>query len=437
MPAKALQTKHNPSKPSHDPNAPAASVRIDYNPRPAQLEVHNSKALYRVIVAHRRFGKTTLAINELIRSAILVPGRYWYVAPSYRQAKTIALAMVLRYLPPELIAKKNETDLTIQLFNGSEIALKGAENKDSLRGVGLKGVVLDEYAQMDRDTWEAIIGPTLLDNPAEPGWAIFIGTPKGRNHFFQVFSNGKTGKKKWASFQFSATTTGIFDPEELTRLREELTEDTYREEYMAEFLDGEGTVFRGVRYIVEPKTSCYAPPRSDRGYQMGVDLARLRDWTVVTIVDSHTSKVVHWERFNKLDWEFQKLRVANLADTYNHARIVVDATGVGDPIAIDLERMGLQVLAYKITSSEPKQRLIDNLKLRIEQKQVTIPDEGQLLKELEAYEFHVTDSGRTLYEAPNGENDDCVMSLALALWDLQPPSFLRKEDIFPEYCDDF
>lgn len=434
---KAQQTKTNPAKPKHDPSAPASTVEIPYSPRKDQLEVHNSPALYRVIVAHRRFGKTTLAINELVRSAILKPGRYWYVAPSYRQAKTIALAMVLHYLPSHLIVKKNETDLTIQLFNGSEIALKGAENKDSLRGVGLKGVVLDEYAQMDRDVWEAIIGPTLLDNPVEPGWAIFIGTPKGRNHFFKMFANGKSGKKQWASFQFSALTTGIFPQAELDRLKDELTEDTYREEYLAEFLDGEGTVFRGVRYCVESQANCYAPARADRSYQMGVDLARLRDWTVITVVDSSTSKVVHWERFNKLDWEFQKLRIANLADSYNGARIVVDATGVGDPISIDLERMGLAVTAYKITSSEPKQRLVDSLKLRIEQKQVTIPDEGQLLKELEAYEFRTTESGKTVFGAPNSENDDCVMSLALALWDLQPPSYLRKEDIFPEYCDDF
>jgi hypothetical protein len=424
---------------------PSKAVVVDYSPHQLQWKVHESRSRFRVIAAHRRFGKTTLAINELIMAATSKPGRYWYVAPTYRQAKTIAYDMLLHYLPHQFIAKKNEQDLTIKLHNGSELALKGAENKDSLRGVGLSGLILDEVGQMDKDVWEAILSPTLQDDPKNKGWAIFIGTPRGRNFFFHLFQNGlNASRKEWESFHFGAYDTAekVRNPPRVTKpdldkLKEELSEDVFREEWLAEFLEGAGTVFRNVNLCIEPKANCYKEPNFGHYYQMGVDLARLRDWTVITIVDVTTNRVVYWERFNKLDWEFQKLRVANLSDRFNNARIVVDATGVGDPIAIDLERMGLSVLAYKITSSEPKIRLIENLKLRIEQKQVIIPDESQLIRELESYEFSTTDSGRTVYEAPSGEHDDCVMSLALALWDVLPQTYMKKEDFIPEYCDSY
>ncbi len=425
------------------PDNPAITqhVMVDYAPHILQWEVHSCTKRFRVIAAHRRFGKTTLAINELIMAATSKPGRYWYVAPTYRQAKTIAYDMLLNYLPAQFIAKKNEQDLSIKLINGSEIALKGAENKDSLRGVGLQGLILDEVGLMDKDVWEAILSPTLQDNPDDKGWVIFIGTPKGRNFFFQLFQRGKVNKE-WQSFHFSAydTANKVKNPprvstDELQRLKEELSEDVFREEWLAEFLEGEGTVFRNIQLCLAPKSQCYSTPNPAHSYHIGADLARLRDWSVFIVLDTTTSKVVYFERFNKLDWEFQKMRLANLADSYNNARIIVDATGVGDPIALDLQRMGLYVTAYKITSSEPKARLIENLKLRIEQKQITIPDEPDLVRELESYEFFKTDSGRTCYEAPSGEHDDCVMSLALAVWDVLPQTYMQKEDFIPEYCD--
>lgn len=414
---------------------PKTEIKIPYAPRPLQRKVHDDKTRHKVIVAHRRFGKTTLALNELIRAALMRPNaRFWYVAPTYRQAKTIAYDLIQRYLPSELVVKRNENDLTFKLWNGSEIALKGAENKDSLRGVGLKGLVLDEYELMDRDVWEAILEPTLNDNPQDPGWAIFLGTPNGRNHFFELFM--KDGKPGWKSYKFSALETNQLDPAFIDRAREDLPEDTFRQEYLAEFLEGEGTVFRGLKACIRPPEHCYDQPRFGSSYQMGVDLARLRDYTVLTVVNQDR-RVVYWERLQRMDWEFQKLKIMAMSEQYGHCRVVIDATGVGDPVATDLERYGCNILAYKMQSSEPKRALIENLKLRIEQGQIIIPNERELVRELEAYRFEITDRGRVIFEAPSGFHDDAVISLALAVWDMQPGSGSRYGSQIPEIEDDF
>jgi uncharacterized C2H2 Zn-finger protein len=410
-------------------------IHIAYHPREFQKMVHKDVHRFKVIVAHRRFGKTTLAINEIIKHAIEIPGRYWYVAPTYRQAKTIAYDMLQSFLPVELIEKRNENELTFKLFNGSEIALKGAENRDSLRGVGLKGLILDEYGMMERSVWEAVLEPTLNDSQENKGWCIFIGTPNGRNHFYELFK--KPPSDEYACFHFKADVTNILSKEFIEQARNKLPEETFRQEYLAEFLEGEGSVFRGIEAIAAPTDLCYEDPQWGKQYQLGVDLARLRDFTVITVVDQNL-KVVRWERFQKLDWEYQKLKIIAIAEQYGHARVVIDATGVGDPIAQSLIAEGMNVLPFKMTHSSAKKELIDNLKLRIEQKQITIPKEKELLDELEAYQYQLTPSGVVKYEAPSGFHDDCVMSLALSVYDMVVrPERARQESHFGSYDDNF
>ena len=425
-----LQPATAQSSPDSTPEKPKQHIRIPYTPREQQLLVHQDPTRFKVIVAHRRFGKTTLAINHLIKFAIEKPGRYWYVAPTYRQAKTIAFDLMQRFLPSQLVKKKNENELTFRLINGSEIALKGSENEDSLRGVGLHGLVLDEYEMMDRKVWEAVLQPTLNDYK---GWAIFLGTPLGRNHFFELYNRNLPD---WRSYHFSAEDTGIYSKLMIDRARTELPEETFRQEYLAEFLDGEGTVFRHLREVTREKEQCFEDPQFSKSYQIGADLARLQDFSVFMIIDQNM-KVVYFERFQKLVWEYQKLKLIALSERYNHARIVLDATGVGDPLANDLTRMGMNVMPYKISSSQSKKELIENLKLRIEQKQVIIPNEPILLKELEAYTYKMTDSGRIIFTAPSGYHDDCVISLALAVWNLQPIYGHQRSDQFADYDDEY
>lgn len=213
-----------------------------YVPHPKQLELHQDKHRYKVIRCGRRFGKSVFAVNHIIEQATYKPGDYWFVAPTYRQAKEIAWRLFEAYVPRELIKKKNETELSIDLVNGSRIALKGADNPDSLRGVGLNGVVLDEYAFTQSYAW-TVISPILQD---KRGWAIFISTPNGYNHFYDL-SNTEQGDNDYKSFHFTSYDNPYLDPEELDKERARMSVERFEQEYMAEFTRKSGAVWTKFR----------------------------------------------------------------------------------------------------------------------------------------------------------------------------------------------
>lgn len=386
---------------------------IDYVPHDYQLQVHNNPARFRLVVAHRRFGKTTLAVNEIIKGALSKKGRYFYVAPYRNQAKMIAWGIFSEFIPQELIKKKNDTELIIELVNGSEIALKGTDqDPDRLRGAGLHGVVLDEYGDMKQDVWPAVIRPMLSDTK---GWAIFIGTPKGRNHFHALYSRGEDEGEDIQSFLFPASRTGLIDDQELASAKKDLPERLYVQEYECEWLEGQGSVFRKIDQCIRGE---FEEPQPNRMYVMGVDLARLQDFTVLIVMDRHTHHVVAYDRFNDVDWGFQKAKIEALARKYNTAQIKVDATGVGDPIEEDLRKAGLNVEGIRYTS-DVKKNLIENLSILIEQREITFPHIPELKRELEAFTYVLSQATkRVRYNAPEGMHDDTVNALALAVHEL-------------------
>ena len=176
-----------------------------------QTEIFTSSARFRTVVAGRRFGKTFLSTIEILRAAIGGKNRnVWYIAPTYSSAKEIAWNMLIQTIPEEYIYKTNETALTIKLINGSAIALKGAEKPNNLRGRALDFVVLDEFADMRPETWSEVIRPSLSDRQ---GSCIFIGTPKGRNHFYDIWADALTGKDNWESFQYTTIDGGNVPPD--------------------------------------------------------------------------------------------------------------------------------------------------------------------------------------------------------------------------------
>ena len=158
-------------------------VSTGYQPRPLQAKLHREVKRFNVLVAHRRFGKTVWAVNELIDQCLRCPKpdpRYAYIAPFFNQAKDIAWEYLKRYTAPIPGATPNESELRVDLPGGRRIRLYGADNADRMRGIYLDGVVLDEPAQMEPRVWSEIIRPALADRE---GWAVFIGTPMGRNAF--------------------------------------------------------------------------------------------------------------------------------------------------------------------------------------------------------------------------------------------------------------
>lgn len=388
-----------------------------YIPNKYQKAVHSSRKRFRVVVWHRRAGKSTLAINEVLKHAKVNPGRYWIVMPSYRQAKTVMWPLLKQYTPQDWIVKANESSLEVWLKNGTEIALKGAENKDSLRGVGLKGVVLDEFAFMSRPVWSEIIRPTLTDHK---GWALFIGTPFGKNHFYELYNYGQDqeGHPDWQSWQLSALTSGLVAEREVEQVRKETTQAIFESEWEAKFIEGAGQVFRNVR---KNATSAWELPDPLKIYRIGVDLARLTDYTVISVVDRHTFQQVHLERFGELDWSVQKDRIKAICYQYNSAETVIDVTGVGDPVVEDLLKEEIPIIEFKYTGDK-KKILIENLARMFDRNRLKIlPDETQI-RECEAFTYTMSpDTGRYRYNAPEGMHDDCVNALALSVWDIQEP----------------
>ena len=206
-----------------------------------QTDIFVDESRFKVVVAGRRFGKTFLSAAELLRSALSAPNRNsWYVAPTYKSAKEIAWSMLVSAIPVEYIRKTNETSLTLELINGSLISLKGAEKPDNLRGRALDFVVLDEFADMRKEAWYEVIRPSLSDRQ---GTALFIGTPKGRNHFYDLWTKGVDGDESWQSFQYTTLQGGNVPAEEITAARKDLDERTFQQEYDAHFVNYSGIIY--------------------------------------------------------------------------------------------------------------------------------------------------------------------------------------------------
>jgi len=201
---------------------------------------------FKVLSCGRRWGKTTLAINKLLKEALLnAKTDYWYVAPTYSQAKTIAwryLVEQYRELPFELQLGKNESELWVEVGNRSRITLKGAENEDSLRGSKLGGLVIDEVASIRnfKYLWEEALGPSLTD---KEGWTLFISTPKGYNYFYDIFIEEQKNKD-FKSFHFTSYNNPFLPAHEIDRWKETLTEDAFAQEYLADFRKFTGLVFK-------------------------------------------------------------------------------------------------------------------------------------------------------------------------------------------------
>jgi hypothetical protein len=209
-------------------------IDLGYRPRDPQLEIHKAvnNNRFTVVVAHRRMGKTVSAILHLINAALnneQQNPRYAYIAPTYAQAKRVAFDYLVEYTRP-LGAKVNIAELRVD-FLGRRISLYGSENGDSLRGQYFDGVVLDEIGDQNPKIWNEIIRPALADRK---GWCLFIGTPKGNNHFAD-FKDRAQKTDGWKFLEFKASETGILDHQELAAAKAEMGEDKYRQEFECSF----------------------------------------------------------------------------------------------------------------------------------------------------------------------------------------------------------
>lgn len=209
-------------------------IVIPYSPRVQFLPFHDRKQRFAVLVAHRRAGKTVSCVNELVKGALTCDKpkpRFAYIAPLFKQAKDVAWEYLKEYTAVIPGRDVNETELRVDLPNGGRIRLYGADNPDSLRGIYLDGVILDEYADMRPSIWTEVIRPALSDRI---GWATFIGTPKGHNDFWKKWQESENDPA-WLRILLKASETGIVNPAELEAARKDMSEDEFAQEFECSF----------------------------------------------------------------------------------------------------------------------------------------------------------------------------------------------------------
>lgn len=217
------------------------AARSTLSLHPKQMEVYKSKARFRVVVAGRRWGKTALSRVLIITHARVKKRKIWYVAPTYKMAKNIMWLDLMDAIPKKWIRKVNETTLSITLINGTRIELKGADKPDSLRGVGVDFLVLDEFQDMTEETWTKVLRPTLADRR---GLAIFIGTPKAYNYLYDLYKRGQDCEDgQWESWQFPTITSPFIPISEIAAARADMGPKEFAQEFEASFETMSGRVY--------------------------------------------------------------------------------------------------------------------------------------------------------------------------------------------------
>ena len=381
------------------------ATRINAKPHPGQLEVHNSDARFKVLSAGRRWGKTRLGVNECLDAAAQ-GGRAWWVSPSYKTSEVgwRPLRQIARKLPG---AEIRLGDRIVILPGGGFVAVRSADNPDSLRGEGLDFVVMDECAFMQKEAWTEAIRPALSDRQ---GRALFISTPKGRNWFWEVYQRGVNGEEGWQAWTFPTANNPFIAKSEIEAAKRDLPEMIFRQEYLAEFIDDSGGVFRRVQEaaILEPREY-----EQGKQYVAGVDVAASVDFTVVSVLEAESKEMVYMDRFNRVDYPVLIDRLESIYHRYHLTSMVVESNSIGRPVIDELVSRGLNIVPFTTTSAT-KQGIIQNLQAAFENGQILVLDEPVLIGELLSFESKRNASGGFSYSAPDGMHDDTVMSLAIA-----------------------
>jgi hypothetical protein len=370
-----------------------------------------SPARFNVLACGRRWGKSEFGVmRRCARARDLhlkgVSGVSWVVGPTYKVLRPI-WRKFMRLAPKPWVTNVYGTERMPDSveFGRIKVEFKSAEIPENLVAEGLVDVWVDECGIIKEHVWSESIRPALMDFRA-PG--DFTGTPKGRNWFHRMYLRGQdpANRTTIASFSGPSWQNPFIPPEESEELRLEMSDRVYRQEILAEFLDDEGAVFRKVRSYVWKPTM----PKPGVVVAWGIDVAKHQDFTVIIGLDAN-GMVAFFDRFNEVSWPLQKERIRKTCR--GGAPVVIDSTGVGEPIFEDLFNAGLNVRGY-VFSAQSKAPLIEGLTIALEDSKITLPDEPVLINELEAFEYETSPTGYVRYSAPEGLHDDCVIALALA-----------------------
>lgn len=412
---------------------------IGYSPHDAQLKVHASTARFKVLNCGRRWGKTDGVIVGEFVPVLLMGGWAWVCGADYDTA-SISFESIVRRFSTGALSELVATDPVMQpgrqrlvLKNGGVLWGKSLYSDKKLRGRGLDLVGIDEAATQPTDVPVTMaLMPSLADHL---GGLILTSTPRGRNWFKDRHDRGnkaligpgeRDANPEWESWTFPTTTNPYFPRSELDREREEKSDADFRQEYLAEFLDEEGTVFRGWNEIAIEKmkrSGTFGIIREDmkglRWFVIGMDIAVVQDWTVIWVLDAISGRTVYVERFQQVDHFLMCDRIRAVSAMFGDAPVVIDATNNSSFVEmVQAASPRARVEGFKI-SSVTRPFLINELGLAIEKKTITLPDGKStrlgryLLVEISAFAY-CGNGVRKRPEAPQGYHDDGVFALALA-----------------------
>lgn len=371
-----------------------------------QRAIWDDTARFQVISAGRRFGKSRLASLRCVVAA-LQGRRAWWVFPSYPMA-AVGWRMLKRLAVQIPGANMREVDRLIEFPSSGAVQIRSADNPDSLRGESLDELIMDEAAFMREEAWTEALRPTLSDRK---GRAVFISTPKGRNWFWRIWQLGQTGDPDWQSWQFPTTSNPFIDPNEIEAARRNLPERIFAQEYLAEFIEDGGGVFRRVMEAAVAEPEDVADETAE--YLIGADWGKLNDFTALAVLNTTARRLVYLDRFNQIDYSFQLGRLQALYGRFRPVSIIAESNSMGEPLIEQLRRMGMPVQAFATTNAS-KSAAIEGLALAFEQGALSILNDPVLVGELLAYEMERLPGGLIRYGAPAGMHDDTVMALALA-----------------------
>ncbi len=374
---------------------------------PYQTAILNSPARYTITEAATKAGKTASHIVWLFEQALQCKNNQsvWWVAPTVNQAK-IAFDRMKVQISDRSFYTANETNRIITLAHGAKIEFKTAEKPDNLYGDDVYAFVFDEFTRAREQAWHALRSTVTSTG----GSGKFIGNVKGSKNWghklaMKAKANEDADYQYFKITAFDAANAGMMTKDnrpfldEILAAKKDLPENVFKELYLAEATDEGSNPFnlRAINLCIEEQSKmpaiCY-----------GVDLAKSYDYTVEIGLDKQGS-VCHFERYQS-DWRQTSTRIIQL-----NKPMAIDSTGVGDPIAEGIAAVIADVEAFKFTELS-RQQLLEGLAVAIQKRLITFP-EGRITYELEQFEYVYTNGG-VRYRAPEGEHDDCVMSLALA-----------------------
>lgn len=385
---------------------------------------------YVIAVCARRFGKTELAVKILIERALKKKSKSWWISPVYSQAKIPIEYTFKLFSEYNIIRRYNKSILSIELINGSVLEFKSAENSQNLLGhSNVDFLYLDESGSLlnNQSIWYEVLRPLISSNPNTK--TLFLGTPKGNNLFRTFYNYGQDPTKpEWASFRFSASEGFMVNfPEEIEEMKRTLPERIFRQEILAEFIDGEGALFRNIDSVCS-----FFPeePKDGITYYCGIDLGRMSDATVVSM--GYKNKCVLIEKIPSVNWKLQIEKIRILLKHFNHPHTLIDTTGAGQVVFEDMVASGIENLNPFNFTNKSKNDLINNLILGFEKQNIQVCKNELLIEQLKQFSFFLSPSGNIKMEASLG-HDDFVISLALLFWNLKSGDYDEKNIILESF----